>query len=34
MTIIRGTTTLLGLMGDPVSHSLSPIMHNVAIATS
>ncbi len=32
MTIIRGTTTLLGLIGDPVSHSLSPVIHNVAIA--
>ncbi len=32
MTIIRGTTTLFGLIGDPLSHSLSPLIHNVAIA--
>lgn len=30
--IIRGTTQLLGVIGDPVSHSLSPVMHNAAIA--
>ena len=29
---IRGTTQLLGLIGDPVSHSLSPAMHNAALA--
>lgn len=30
---INGTTQLLGLIGHPVSHSLSPAMHNAAIAT-
>ncbi|MGB3493074.1 MAG: shikimate dehydrogenase [Elainellaceae cyanobacterium] len=30
--MIRGTTRLLGVIGDPVSHSLSPVMHNAAIA--
>lgn len=30
--MIRGTTQLLGVIGDPVSHSLSPVMHNAAIA--
>ncbi|KOR36898.1 shikimate dehydrogenase [Planktothricoides sp. SR001] len=29
---IKGTTKLLGVMGDPVEHSLSPAMHNAAIA--
>lgn len=29
---INGTTKLLGVMGDPVEHSLSPVMHNAAIA--
>ncbi len=29
---ISGTTQLLGLIGDPVSHSLSPAMHNAALA--
>lgn len=29
---IRGTTRLIGLLGDPVSHSLSPAMHNAALA--
>jgi len=28
--MISGTTRLVGLMGWPVSHSLSPIMHNAA----
>ncbi|MGH2416062.1 MAG: shikimate dehydrogenase, partial [Microcystaceae cyanobacterium] len=32
MQLIRGTTKLLGVIGDPVRHSLSPIMHNAAIA--
>lgn len=27
---ITGTTKLLGILGDPVSHSLSPLMHNRA----
>ncbi len=30
--MIKGTTKLLGVIGDPVEHSLSPIMHNSAIA--
>ncbi len=29
---ISGATRLLGLIGDPVSHSLSPLMHNAALA--
>jgi len=29
---ITGTTKLLGVIGDPVQHSLSPVMHNAAIA--
>jgi shikimate dehydrogenase len=29
---IQGTTKLLGIIGDPVEHSLSPAMHNAAIA--
>jgi shikimate dehydrogenase len=29
---IRGTTALAGLLGDPVRHSLSPAMHNAALA--
>ncbi|MBC7882990.1 MAG: shikimate dehydrogenase [Anaerolineae bacterium] len=28
---IRGTTRLLGLIGDPVTHSFSPTMHNAAL---
>ena len=28
---IRGTTRLLGIVGNPVSHSHSPAMHNAAI---
>jgi shikimate dehydrogenase len=30
--LIIGTTKLLGVIGDPVEHSLSPLMHNAAIA--
>ena len=30
--MITGSTRLLGVMGHPVEHSLSPIMHNAAIA--
>lgn len=30
--MITGTTQLLGVIGHPIEHSLSPIMHNVAIA--
>ena len=33
MIEIRGTTTLVGILGWPVSHSLSPPMHNAAFAT-
>ncbi len=29
---ITGKTKLLGVIGDPVEHSLSPVMHNSAIA--
>lgn len=32
MTQITGKTKLLGIIGDPVEHSLSPVMHNAAIA--
>ncbi|NEQ64057.1 MAG: shikimate dehydrogenase, partial [Symploca sp. SIO2D2] len=31
--MITGTTKLLGVIGDPVEHSLSPVMHNRAIAS-
>jgi shikimate dehydrogenase len=31
--LICGTTQLLGLIGDPVAHSLSPVMHNAALET-
>lgn len=30
--MITGTTQLLGVMGYPIEHSLSPVMHNAAIA--
>ncbi|NES42560.1 shikimate dehydrogenase [Moorena sp. SIO2C4] len=33
MLQITGTTKLLGVIGDPVEHSLSPLMHNRAIAS-
>lgn len=33
MQLITGTTKLLGVIGDPVEHSLSPVMHNAAIAS-
>lgn len=29
---ITGSTQLLGIIGDPVDHSLSPVMHNAALA--
>lgn len=29
---ITGTTQILGIIGDPVTHSLSPVMHNAALA--
>ncbi|MER3435511.1 MAG: shikimate dehydrogenase [Leptolyngbya sp. ERB_1_1] len=32
MNRITGKTKLLGVIGDPIEHSLSPIMHNAAIA--
>jgi shikimate dehydrogenase len=32
VTAISGTTTLVGILGWPVSHSLSPAMHNAAFA--
>lgn len=32
MVIVSGTTRLLGVIGDPVEHSFSPLMHNAAIA--
>jgi shikimate dehydrogenase len=32
MQLITGKTKLLGVIGDPVEHSFSPIMHNAAIA--
>jgi shikimate dehydrogenase len=32
MTKITGTTKLLGVIGNPIDHSLSPIIHNAAIA--
>jgi shikimate dehydrogenase len=31
--VITGATTLVGLIGNPVEHSLSPAMHNAAFAT-
>ncbi len=33
MPVITGKTKLLGIIGDPVEHSLSPVMHNKAIAS-
>ena len=32
MAHITGTTRLLGVIGDPVRHSFSPMMHNAALA--
>jgi shikimate dehydrogenase len=32
MPTIYGTTQLFGIIGDPVTHSLSPVMQNAAIA--
>ena len=29
---IQGSTALVGVLGDPVRHSLSPVMHNAALA--
>lgn len=31
MTIIQGNTKLLGVIGCPIAHSLSPVMHNAAL---
>ena len=31
MQLITGTTKLLGIIGDPVEHSLSPVMYNAAL---
>lgn len=31
MPLIKGTTKLIGVIGDPVKHSLSPLMHNCAL---
>jgi len=28
---ITGNTKVLGIIGSPVTHSLSPLMHNTAI---
>jgi shikimate dehydrogenase len=30
--MIQGTTKLLGVIGHPIAHSLSPAMHNAAIS--
>jgi len=32
MNVIRGTTRLAGVIGNPLDHSLSPAMHNAAYA--
>ncbi|MDY6785989.1 MAG: shikimate dehydrogenase [Cyanobacteriota bacterium] len=32
MQLIRGTTQLLGIIGHPVEHSLSPVIQNAALA--
>src|SRR5512139_1960455 len=28
--MVKGTTKLVGILGNPVAHSLSPAMHNLA----
>ncbi|MBU1139662.1 MAG: shikimate dehydrogenase, partial [Proteobacteria bacterium] len=30
--VINGKTALYGIVGNPVAHSLSPAMHNAALA--
>jgi shikimate dehydrogenase len=30
--VITGQTKLLGVIGHPIAHTLSPLMHNAAIA--
>ncbi|MDZ7378344.1 MAG: shikimate dehydrogenase [candidate division KSB1 bacterium] len=30
--VVRGSTRVVGIIGDPVDHSLSPLMHNAAFA--
>lgn len=32
LRVISGATALVGVLGDPVRHSLSPVMHNAALA--
>ncbi len=32
MSQITGTTKILGVIGNPIAHSLSPVIHNAAIA--
>jgi shikimate dehydrogenase len=32
LEMVKGTTQILGIIGDPVAHSLSPLMHNAAFA--
>jgi shikimate dehydrogenase len=31
--MVKGTTNLVGIIGDPVGHSLSPLMHNSAFGS-
>ena len=32
MHVITGKTKILGVIGDPVKHSLSPVIHNTVIS--
>lgn len=34
MSIILGTTRVVGIIGDPIGHSLSPVMQNAAFAAA